>query len=299
MPSLTTLARPTSSVPMCVPPQCSPCTLPPRHVCPSQPFPTTLPRPSVISVPHTHLPTRFATPHASFTGTEDSPSPPPSPVLLDAFSLLHTTSPLPHTTFPLSPTYSRFAFTQPLRRSRITVRFIQTTKIHPLRPSCALLTPHPFLLTLAPPSSCYGNLFYPPSPTSCTRLLFQPCPSPSPMGPSSPLNPAATYTFPVSRFPSPFGPPLTPSSHTHFLLSPPSFKLHARVSSPPPRSLSLPQETRHPFSLALNKLMRTCGDSTYHPHLPLNPHLTPPHLVPLISAFSINPTTPPISNLKA
>ncbi len=51
--------------------QCSPCTLPPRHVHPSPPLPTTLPRPSVTSVAHTHLPTRFATPHASSPGPWD------------------------------------------------------------------------------------------------------------------------------------------------------------------------------------------------------------------------------------
>jgi hypothetical protein len=94
-------------------PQCSPCTLPPRHVYPSSPLPTTLPRPSVTSIPHTHLPTRFVTPHVYSPGTEDSPSPPPPPVLLDAFNLLHTTPPLPHTTFPLSPTHSRFASPNP------------------------------------------------------------------------------------------------------------------------------------------------------------------------------------------
>jgi hypothetical protein len=46
---------------VCPLPQCSPCTLPPRHLYPSPPLPTTLPRPSVTSVPHTHLPTWFAT----------------------------------------------------------------------------------------------------------------------------------------------------------------------------------------------------------------------------------------------
>jgi hypothetical protein len=198
MPSLTTLARPTSSVP----PQCSPCTLPPPHVYPSQPLPTTLPRPSVTSVSHTHPPTRFATPPASSPGIEDSPYPPPPPVLLDAFPLLHTTSPLPHITFPLSPTYSRFASPNPFAALESPY---DSDGDDPSPPALLrAITPSPSLLTLAPPPSCYANLFYPPSPTSCTRLLFHPCPSPSPMCSSSPLNPAATYTLPVSRFP-PFG----------------------------------------------------------------------------------------------
>ena len=136
---------------VCPLPQCSPCTLPPCYVYSSPPLTTTLPRPSVTSVPHTHPPTQFATPHASSPGTEDSPYPPPQPsVLLDAFSLLYTTSPLPHTTFPLRT----LALLPPTPSLLLNHRTIQTEKIPPLRPSCALLPPHPYLLTLAPPMSC-------------------------------------------------------------------------------------------------------------------------------------------------
>ena len=94
--------------------------------------------------------------------------------------------------------------------------------------------------------------------------------------PSSPLNPADTFPSLTFLSLSLFGLPLilpylTPSSP-----SPPSFKPLGLVSLLPPRSLFLPLETRHPFSLALNKLVSMCGDSTYHllPHL--NPHPTHP-----------------------
>ena len=153
---------------------------------------------------------------------------------------------------------------------------IQTAKTHLPQPTCALLPPPLFWPTPVPLTSCCVSLFCLLSPTSYTLPPSHLCPSPYPMGPSSPLNLAATYTFHASRFPSHFGPPLTPYSHTHSWLSPSSFKLPARVSSLPLHSLSMPQETRHPFSLALNKPVRMCGDSTYHPHPPLNPHPTPP-----------------------
>jgi hypothetical protein len=173
------------------PPSVFPLYPSPRHVYPSQPVPITLPRPSVTSVPHTHLPTRFATPHASPPGTEDRPSPSPSPELLDAFSLLHTTSPLPHTTFPRRPTYSRYA--SPNAFAALESPYDSDDKDPPLRHSFVLLPPPPSLLTLAPPTFCYLNPFYRPSLTSCTRLSFHPCPLPSTMAPSSLLNPAATF----------------------------------------------------------------------------------------------------------
>ncbi len=187
-------------------------------------------------------------------------------MLLDAFSLLHTTSPLPHTLFPLIPTYSRFASPNPFAALESPY---DSDDEDP--PSFVLLPLPPSLLTLASPTSCCVTPFYRPLLTSCTRRLSHPCPSPSPMAPFSLLNLAATFISPACRFPSPFGQLPTPSSHTPSLPSPPSFKPPARVSLPPPPYLCLPLETRHPSSLALNKLLRTCDDSTYHSHLPLNP----------------------------
>ena len=90
---------------------CSPCTLPPSLECPS-PFPTIHPNhPLVISAPPTYPIPRFAPSPPTTTRTEDSP--PPSPVLRDAFTQLRTTSPLPQTIFPLMKTHSRFASPNP------------------------------------------------------------------------------------------------------------------------------------------------------------------------------------------
>ena len=50
--------------------------------------------------------------------------------------------------------------------------------------------------------------------------------------------------------------------------------------------------------LALNESARMCGDYTSHPHHPPDtPHIIPT-CSPPITALSINPTAPPITNLK-
>ena len=85
-----------------VPPSyCVPCIPPLGFVCPSL-YPTTMPTSPVVTWPPPH--SRFASPSPIPTLTEDSPTPLPPTVLVNPFASFNTTSPLPHTTYPLVPT---------------------------------------------------------------------------------------------------------------------------------------------------------------------------------------------------
>ncbi len=99
---------------VCPLPQCSPCTLPPSlsrvSLTTSHHHPIT----SISNQCSPHSPTHpVCYSPCLLPWDRRQPLPPSPPVLLDAFSLLYTTSPLPHTTFPLSPTSSHFASPNP------------------------------------------------------------------------------------------------------------------------------------------------------------------------------------------
>ncbi len=177
MPSPTTLAPPTSSVPMCPLPHCLPCTPPPISECPSPPTLLHQPLP-VVTSPLPISPFR----------------PPPYPGQKTASSLhlpqfLSTPSPL---STPLLPSLTpRFLFPIPsflptlhhvystpihLTRWNLTIpATINWTRIPPPLPSNVLSSPLPSWPTPAPRMSSFGSLSSLPSPTSCAHSHSHPC----------------------------------------------------------------------------------------------------------------------------